>query len=264
LQDRGIVKRQGKANYTIDFDGVKRSMKEVGQGLKDELEDFQKVYAETEQYMREIAKESKVPVVTFLEYNAFYKKVINLLRYMDTYYITGIYPRMLYPHSPSLAHEPGARDYSNELWKKCMQSGEVHVVYLTTLNLEYLFGKLLKAYKKPRIAYKEASNIIDNIELADTTDKLDIYYTEKAYGVDMAVPESKEGLDEFFITIRGTDNRGIGLVHIKSSQLTPRFREIFRHECQRGILLEGKNIDKVVRKKKKELKELYKKYKSEK
>jgi len=240
LQGIGYVKKTAGATYSVDFDSIKSSLEDARVVADQEANEISKVKKEAESYLKSISSGEKRPSVAFLEYDDMYKTVADLLKNSDYYCITGVFPKILYAHSPALMKSASERRYAQMLWERCIGQNEMEVTYLTVLDTEYLFHKLLRVYKNPVSAYEETKMILRGLEdLLKESPKFHLLYKDSPYGLDMIIPRSEE-TNTLFLMIRDANKTGIGAVYINSTELAARFQSLFEDECEGTIDMKSK------------------------
>lgn len=262
LRDRGFVQKVGDASYAVDFNTIKTSLDDTQRLVDSEVYELEEIRAKSEEYFKHLEFRKKEPVVKFFEYDDMYKKTAEILKKARVCYLTGIFPRILYAQSPSLMNKPGAQLYSHTLWERCINDNELEVNYLTHFDIEYLFNRLMEAYKNPTTAYEEVCIILNGLEdFIQGNKKLKLYFSPSPYGLDMLIPHNDD-MSEFFLMVRDEKNQGVGAVYIDSPELTGRFRNLFEEECKRAIDMRGEKGKAVFGKLNKKLEKVYAKYES--
>jgi len=257
LRGRGFVKREEKASYVVDFNGIKKSLTKTNKKLEEEMQEFQSVFTQTEEYFKGILADKNRIMVDFYEYDEMYEKTADMVKNCEEFLITSAFPRILYPTSPCLMPTPGAKRYSEILWDLCIKKKQLKVSYLTRMDVGYLFTRLYRTYNNAELAYDEANIILNNFEaLMNSSKELIVFFVDSPYGVDMVIPQHANS-DEFFILVREKSSKGIGAVFIKSSELTYRFRNIFTSECKKAVLMKGSKGEKVLKILRKRLDDVY-------
>ncbi|MBN2518327.1 MAG: hypothetical protein JXB14_05760 [Candidatus Altiarchaeota archaeon] len=246
LRNRGFIRREEKASYALDIRGVKKKLGKASKRLDEEMREFRVAYAQTEEYFKDLTSDQNRITVEFCEYDQMYERTADILKNAEECFLTGVFPRILYPNSPCLMQTPGVRRYAETLWDLCIRRKTLRVSYLTRMDVEYLFKRLYETYNNPKLAYEEAKIILNNFEaIMDSESKLLVCFVDSPYGVDMIIPQDA-GADEFFLMIRDKSDRGIGAVYIRSSDLAKRFKHIFAEECKKSIKMRGPEGKKVL------------------
>lgn len=259
LRSKGYVKKAGEASYQVDFNAIKSALQHVQAAMDKEAEELKKAKTLAEYRSLLPAKETAT-AVRFFEHPEFYNKLADISEAAEHVRLTGVFPRVLYAHSPSLMYNPGGQRYSQTLWTRCIRDGELEIDQLTTFKVDYLFNQLFSVYKEPRPAYEEIKVLLDNMPaLLQQHDKLNIRYSEGSYGFDMMIPSLLK-LDEFFIIVRDETRKSIGTVNIRSPELTPRFKELFDEKWSRAVDLRGPKANTIYRKLERDLELIYSKY----
>lgn len=262
LHDKGFVKKLGDASYGVDFERIRGTLDKAKASIDNEMEELNMIKDETEEYFSLLSSKESKPVVKFFEYDEMYNKTADMVKTAQFCYLTGIFPRILYAHSPCMMNTPGARRYSEALWQRCIQDGELEVNYLSHFDVGYLFDRLFSTYKNPVPAYEEAKIILNNLEsLLEQGGKLNLYYVDTPYGLDMIIPHD-EGMSEFFLMVRNEGNQGIGAVYINSPELAIKFKNLFRQECERALDMGGPRGRKAIEKMRGRLDAIYARNKS--
>jgi len=55
------------------------------------------------------------------------------------------------------------REYIKTLWKRCLENEELHINYITPLDVEFLFNHAFRVFGDPEKAYKESLIIIEEL-----------------------------------------------------------------------------------------------------
>lgn len=257
LKGRGFVKKVGEASYAVDFDSIKRSLEAKEGQAEKEVDELKKVKSEAEKYLKQVSMGEKKPAVAFYDYNETYVKAADLIRTKKSCSLTGVFPRLLYAHSPCLMNTPEIRRYAQTLWERCLQKGELNVRYITTFDVDYLFYRLMSAYKSPRPAYEEAKIILDSIETTlEGNSHLELFYTESPFGIEMIIPYTEDP-SNCFLMIRDEKKRGLGSVYIYSRELATKFKGLLDDECDRAIDMRGAEGKGIIKKLKHQLDKVY-------
>lgn len=256
LQNLGFVNKREGSEYGVDFEMLREALTAAHDSFSIEVGEIDKTRKNIETFFRYNPK-NDVPAVSYLDYATMYDKLTALLRKDDCMYMIGIFPRILYAHSPSLMHNHPARRYAQTTWHRCIQEKELGVKYLTYFNMEYLYEKLNRHYQKPKLAYDESKAIISNIEsLMEEENLLELYYSDSGHGVGRALPYTKEPR-EFFLMLRDIRNCGRGAVYINSPELADKFKTLFEEDCARAVDMRSKDGKKVITDLHKRLDDLY-------
>jgi hypothetical protein len=262
LHDKGFVKKLGDASYGVDFDRIKGSLDTAQASVDSEMNELKMVKEETEGYFNLLSSGEKRPQVKFFEYDEMYNKTADMVKTAHFCYLTGVFPRILYAHSPCMMNTPGARRYAGALWQRCIQEGELEVNYLSHFDVGYLFERLISTYKNPVPAYEEAKIVLGNLEsLMGQNGKLNLYYVDTSYGLDMIIPHD-EDINEFFLMVRNERNQGIGAVYVNSPELAIKFKDLFKRECERATDMKGPKGKQVIKKLMENLDKIYSGYKT--
>jgi hypothetical protein len=259
LQERGLVKKLGEASYGANYDCIKDSLDSAQGKLIQEMDDIENVRKNTVDYFKSLAIEDTKPTVEFYGYDDMLGKLGDQIKTATSCRITGFFPKILYANSPALMGETGGRKYAMMAWDRCIREEKLQMTYLTHLDIEYLYNRLLSVYKQPDMAHEESVLVLNNMErLLEKSPKLKIFYIKSPYGVDMVVPEWEE-LKSFFIIVRDERHTGMGAVYLDFPALAIRFRNMFDQECGRAVDLSGKKGKKVVEQLRNKLDKLYSK-----
>jgi len=259
LRGKGYVKKAGEASYQVDFEAIKNALQHVQAAMSKETEELKKAKAMVEQRSLLSPKEHS-QMVRFFEYEELYYKLAEIGETAEKCQLTGVFPRILYAHSPSLMYTPGAQRYSQALWSRCIMDKKLEIDYLTTFNIGYLFNTLYAVYKEPTPAYEEIRVMLNNLEnLLQQNEKLNLRYSEGSYGLDMVIPYRGK-LEELFIMVRDETRKGIGTVYIHSPELAIRFKELFEEKWKRAIDMRSPKAKAVYSKLERDLELTYSKY----
>jgi len=259
LRGKGYVKKAGEASYQVDFDAIKNSLQHVQAAMSKETEELKKAKAMVEQRSLVSSKEH-AQAVKFFEYEELYYKLGEIAETAEKFQMTGVFPRILYAHSPSLMYIPGAQRFAQTLWSRCIMDKKLEISYLTTFNINYLFNNLYSVYKEPTPAYEEVRVLLNNLEnLLQQNEKLNLRYSEGSYGLDIDLPYRGK-LEEIFIRVRDETRKGIGTIYIHSPELAVRFKELFEEKWERAIDMGGPKAGSVYKKLERDLELIYSKY----
>lgn len=240
LQEKGYVKKLGDASYAPDFDMIHNSLKEARSGLLAETDKLKGAIDEVEEYY----KSQLAPVgeleVTFLSYPKMQDRFASMLMQSKTCYITGLFPKMFYGNSTAFLKLKDTQRYAARLWERCVLNREMHITYLTRLDVDYLFKRMLSVYSDPFLAIDEAERVLKDLKITlSRIENLDVHYTSSPYGIDIGIPDA-DRLSEFFLFFRNQRKVGVGAIFINSPPMTLKFRDLFREECSDAIDLRSK------------------------
>ncbi len=262
LQGKSYVRKLTNASYELNFDGIREALEEMRIKVALDSKNLESAIEETESHFNSLMSREKVLEADFHEYDEMLEKVANMVKTSKLCYITGIFPKILYSHSPVLMYNKGGRHYANKLWERCIHDKEMTIVYVTHLDVEYLFKRMMSKYNNPIQAYDECRSILNNMEgLLKEHENLKIHYIQTPYGLDIVIPDA-EKLSEFFLLVRDQNHHGIGSVYINSSALAVKFKKLFDKELESTIDLSGPKGKAEIRKLKKRLDIVYKESKS--
>jgi hypothetical protein len=259
LRGKGYVKKAGEASYQVDFEAIKNALQHVQAAMSKETEELKKAKAMVEQRSL-LSPTEHAQSVRFFEYEELYYKLAEIAETADRCQLTGVFPRILYAHSPSLMYTPGAQRFAQALWSRCIMDKKLALEYLTTFNIPYLFNNLYSVYKEPTPAYEEIRVLLNNLEtLLQQNEKLNLRYSEGSYGLDIDLPYRGK-LEEVFILVRDEKRKGIGTIYIRSPELAIRFKELFEEKWERAVDMKGPKADGVYKKLERDLELTYSKY----
>lgn len=235
LQDKGYVKRLSNASYDLDFESIRRALKDsMGEAL-DEAGELDKALYGVEDYFSAHMTGLEETEAAFLSYEQQQERFADMLAGSGACYITGLFPKMLYGHSRVFVKLQSGRRYANTLWERCVEKKDLEVTYLTRLDVDYLVKRLLDACGDPVIACDEADSIMKTLErLLATNENLRMFYSSSPYGIDIGIPDV-ERLREFFLFFRNRRKEGIGAVCLGSPELTLQFKSLFQRECRESV-----------------------------
>lgn len=248
LREMGYLRKAGPANYDVNLAKVKEQL-----GLRKE-----RALKETEELARAVEKpenslfrlsENRGLEVTFLPGEAWQERFADMATGSKRCLITGVFPKMVYGHSPLFMESEGGRKYSSRLWDLCVRKKTLSVAYLTRLDTDYLLKNLRNAGASQAAARAEVGKLLESVRtLLRSNKNLEIYYSPDPYGIDIGMPNADK-LSEFFLFFRNRDKDEIGSVYLNSRQTARQFKDLFERECARSVDLRSPEGQAIIEKK---------------
>ncbi|MBU4406290.1 MAG: hypothetical protein KKB24_01760 [Candidatus Altiarchaeota archaeon] len=255
LQDRGLIKRGRRASYTVEFENIRNILSGKRENLQRELEEFDKISARTEEYFRKIAFESTRPVVHYMEHDELYRRIVKALKGCERVYASIDFPTIAYTYA--LADGINRKSYLEMIWDRCFKKERLEVNYLTPLDIDLPFNHAFRVYGDPKMAYKECSIVIEQLEnQVDSHDKLDVRYLKKPHGMDVLIPEDKEPL-EFFLFTRDEHKDIVGGIHMRSPETALSAKNSFMRDFEYAEQVKGEKGKAIIKNLRKEFEQKY-------
>jgi len=260
LQELGYVRRASEASYEVDFARMRESLAHMQEKRAYEMNELQRALKSASDYLEAELAGIKGLEVTFMPGELWQGRFASMVPRSRSCYLTGIFPKMVYGHSPLFMESDIGRIYALRLWKRCVQDRELAITYLTRLDTDYLFRRLRGAGVEPRMACSEICKLLDSIEaLMKRNPHLSFYYTPSPYGIDIGIPDT-EKLRDFFLFFRNKDKGEVGAVYINSPPLAMQFRELFLSECETSVDLRSAEGLEVMERKRSQLESIRKRH----
>ena len=255
LLSKNLVTKERQGLYSVDFDVMYTMLRDRRDRFIEELNEFNRVSERVRDYFKRAALQTTKHRVEYLNHSELYDALAESIRDVDRFYATANFPTIFYTYP--LAAGIGRSSYTDMVWKRCFKKGELNVLYLTTLNIDFLFNHAFRVYGDPKRAYKECVIIIDQLwNQIETHDNLDIRYLKEPHGMDVFIPESYEPR-EFFIFTRDEHRNIIGGIRIRSPETAISAKQMFMHDFEYAEKLRGKKGEEIIENIKKELEEKY-------
>ncbi|MFH1126153.1 MAG: hypothetical protein V1703_03430 [Candidatus Altiarchaeota archaeon] len=254
LTNMGLLEKDPKARYRVDIAGVKKTLSLMEDNFLNEISDFKKVSTNIEAYFTEISKEPIKPYVEYIDgRHELFERITEQLETANTFYTVARFPGIAF--TPLISRKGAERGrYLDVLYERCFEKKELRVVYLSALKIEYAFNYAMMAYRNKRLAKRECSIVLDNLESqVNAYENLDVRYMENPFGFDVVMAEVDEPVD-FYIFVRDSKNIVIGGIYIKSPETAKRAKQRFLEVSRIAKRVRGSDGKKIINNIKRELK----------
>ncbi len=232
LRKAGYVKRLPDSSYLLNYARMRESLEAAKEKHITRAESLAGAISIAEDYIRSRLSPRELKV-GFLPADAWQDRFADLVSGSQRCYITGIFPKIIYGHSPLFTESESGRKYASKLWDLCIRKKRLEITYLTRLDVSYLFRLLRLSGVGKREACSEILKLLDHLELLLKGKRLKAYYAPSPYGIDMGIPDADESKCAFLF-FRGPDKEELGSVHIDSAQLAVQFKGLFESECSKA------------------------------
>jgi hypothetical protein len=254
LQDKEFLAREGEANYHLNFDGLKKTIDQRKQEYTQQLQHYEQLTNELEEYFRKTTTALDKPVVEYLEYTELFAKLVKSIKKSNRYYITAKFPGVVYTYTPYSSI--GRGEYIQTLMQRCFEKKDLELTYLTPLDLDYPFMHSMKSFQNKDKAIHECELIISQLEtLVEIHDNLHIMHLDNPYGLDVVIPEGKD-VEDSYIFIRDEKMNVISGIFIGSYETAKRSKETFINLCSIAKEVKGEYAKKVCKDLRKRVKEM--------
>ena len=256
LKKEGLVFQPAHGQYALDFEGIKSSLKIKRVEYEQTLTEFDELNSEVEAQMKKAVYNFQTPKVEFLDHDKMYARLTELVPKATTYYVVGKFPKISY--TTDVSEKIGRCAYLQKIYDGTFVKNKLNLLYVTHLDVDYLYRHALKQYENPKTAYDESLHIIGRLKRQiETTEKMQVYYVENLFGLDLVLPENKTPLESFHY-IRDNKKEIMGAIYIKSQDIASKAKEMYLRECENGINLNTNKGKKILKQKTRELKKKYK------
>jgi len=255
LLGKNLITKERQGLYFVNFDVMYTMLQDRKDRFIEELNEFNRVSERVKDYFKRAALQTTKHRVEYLNHNELYDALAESIKDVDRFYASANFPTIFYTYP--LAAGIGRSNYTDMVWRRCFKKGELNVLYLTTLNIDFPFNHAFRVYGDPKKAYKECVIIIDQLwNQIETHDNLDIRYLKEPHGMDVFIPE-RYGPREFFIFTRDEYRNIIGGIRIRSPETAISAKQMFMRDFEYAEQLRGKKGEEIIGNIKKELEEKY-------
>ena len=256
LMNRGFLLRVGRGEYGVDFDGLEAFIDTRSGEIQREYREFESLSSDVREYFKKSGIVDSRPVVEYLDYDVFFRRVSNSIKSAEKYFSTGKFPNILYPID--ILNGIGRDSFGSVLHDRFFGE-KLEVNYITGLDLDNPYSHGLNIFGDVSKAYKVAENVIDRLEIyTERHDNLKVYYLEEPYGLDIIIPDSTKN-EDCYMFIRDERMDILGGIYIKSPETKERAKKTFQNICASATLVRGKPGEKIIKKLRRKLKTEYKK-----
>lgn len=255
LLSKNMIMKEGQGLYSVNFSVIYSVLQDRRDAFIEELNEFNRISEQIREYFRKAAIQTTKPKVGYLNYEEFYNALAKAIKTKDCFYTTTKFPSIAYTYS--LSAGIGTSNYTNTVWERCFERGELKACYLTTLDIDFPFNHAFRVYGDPKRAYKECVIIIDQLwNQIQTHQNLDVRYLKEPHGMDVFIPERHEP-KEFFIFTRDEHRNIIGGIEVRSPETAISAKQMFMRDFEYADRLVGQKGEEIVENLKGELEEKY-------
>lgn len=255
LMEKGLAVKKEKARYSINLEGIEKQITRNQRDLQKELDDQKNVVEHLDRYFALISKRETQPIVKYYGYKEGFEKIAELLKTSNNYSLVSTFPNITW--TPNLAYGQGVGIYVTTLQDRCLKEKKLDITYITSLEVDLLYRRLLKIHGERKLAYTECEVILNKIKpLLEDNKNLDLRYLENPMGFFIAIPEREKPLD-FFIFLRDAAREIVGSIYIRSGDIAEHAKQQLMTENEKAVSLRDSQGKKIVERKKKELKQIY-------
>ena len=186
LISRGFVQKEGYKSYSVNFETIYSVLDKARAEKVTELEQFNKISLDIEDYFRKAALQTMKPQVTYYNYAALYEHVTKSLKHADCFSTTLDFPDMCYSYG--LSYGLKISQYVQIIWERCFKKKTLEVLCLTNLNIDYLFNHAFRLYGNPWIACDECQIALDQLLIMiENCDNFDLRYLKNPFGLNVFI-----------------------------------------------------------------------------
>ena len=255
LIEKDLIAKREKARYSINLDGISRQITKNQKDLQKELDEQKNVAEHLNEYFASISKPETHPIVKYYGYGEGFEKIAELLRTSNRYYLVSTFPNITW--TANLAYGQGVGNYVATVQDRCLKEKKLEATYITSLEVDLLYRRLLKIHGEKKLAYTECETVINKIgPLLEENKNLDIRYLENPMGFFIAMPEREKPLD-FFIFLRDATREIVGSIYIRSEEIAKQAKQQLMTESEKAVSLREPKGMKIIEKKKRELRQIY-------
>lgn len=257
LRDKNFVDSVGFGKYALNYDGVEEALEVRKEEYERELTELDKLSGDVEEYFDRLKESRLKPVVEYYSQTPFFLKIAQTAKHTKNLYMVGRFANITY--TPRLLNTVDRGECFRQIQDMCFVKKQLHVTYITSFDVDYIYRHALKTYGDPQWAYRECEMAVDGLHELANLETLDLIYINKVQGLHLVLPEKKEP-SEVFLYLRDNAGEIIGGVYIKSPDTAKRAKEMFMREQEQGTNLKGKPGKRIIKGVKENLKEKYGKH----
>lgn len=255
LLSKNMITKERQGRYSVNFSVIYSLLQDRKEAFIEELNEFNRISEEIKDYFRKAAIQTTKPKVEYLNYSEFYNALSSSIKTKDCFYMTTKFPSIAYTYS--LSSGIGTSGYTNTIWERCFEKGELRACYLTNLDIDFPFNHAFRVYGDPKRAYKECVIIIDQLwNQIQTHSNLEVRCLKEPHGMDVFIPERHEP-KEFFIFTRDEHRNIIGGIKIGSPETAISAKQMFMRDFEYADRLSGSKGEEMIENLKRELEEKY-------
>ena len=251
LQDKDFLTREGEANYKLNLEGLKKTLDQRKTEYQQKITHYEQLSNELEEYFKQATARPEQPIVEYFENKYFSLRMLKCLEKATTYYSTTSFPNITYGYG--ISENIDRREYVDVLNRRALISKNLSLYYLTDFNVDYLYNHVSKSLSDPEKCYRQCWALIDQLEeIVEKYDNIKIGYQSTHLFLDLHLPEAHEPI-EYFSHVRGERSELLGVLYIRSPQISKQSKELFLSLFERAERVKGDNTKKILNKVKKEL-----------
>jgi len=253
LIDKELIQKTDRANYAINTDGIQKAIDHKDKKFKEQYQQFQKAKENIDTYLSETLEKQQKPTIRFLTHDELFLNLANDLKYAKKYCLTVRAPSLVC--SPAFYSMLNRKEYLDIMEQRVLKDKDLQVRWLTDLNFNMQFDRALKFLGDVDAATKEAINQINSIKNLIGYDNLEFNYIEHSIALKLFMP-IKEKISECYIYLPGFSSvPSQGAIYVKSDDITNEIVKIFNNDCSTSVKVSPDNVNKIINKSKKILKE---------
>ncbi|MBD3388971.1 MAG: hypothetical protein GF416_07790 [Candidatus Altiarchaeales archaeon] len=254
LKVKGFIIRSDHGRYDVNFEGIEHALVEKREYYRRDLDEFEDLMSDVEDFFSKSKLSKFKPVVEYLDHTPFFLKIAQTSKTAKRLYALGRFANITY--SQRLLDFIDRGNCFRDIHDLCFVKKKLHVTYLTSFDVDYIYNHALKLYHDPEWAYRECEVIIDNLKNLREIETLDLIYLEDLPGLHLVFPE-RDKVSEVMLYLR--DNKGeiIGGVYIKSPDTARSAKEMYMKEYEKGVNLKGRKGLKIIKEVKSQLRSKY-------
>jgi hypothetical protein len=253
LKGRGYIAQTNFGVYHVNFDRIEEALRLKKEDYINIIDDFDNIIDKVDGYFLQAHGRDSMPIVKYLDYDAFFQELTRHVRVAKVYYKVGKFAQTAYTARLTMDRRRG--EYIRAIHDNCAKRN-LKVVYLMNLDLDYLYRNALRNFKDQKLAYKECEDTIGRLEELSNTKNFNVFYTNHLLGIDLIIPERTQPSD-VFLYVRDIRGGVIGGIQIKSPDVGKKARDVFLEECNSGINLKEPKGRKIISQLKQKLRKDY-------
>ena len=254
LMDKELIVKTERATYSINVEGIRKSIDSKDKKFKEQYDQFRKVREDLDAYLNDILEKPQKPTIRFLTHNELFLSLADDLKYAKEYYLNVRAPSLVC--TPLFYSMLSRKEYFDMIKKRVLEDKDLKVKWLTDLDFTMQFGRAVKLFGDFDLAYKEIIYQINSLKtLVRDYDNLEFNYIEHQISLKLFMPVA-DRISECYIYLPGLSSVSQqGAIHIKSEEITGEILKIFNNDCLNATKLKPSNVNRVINKSKRILKE---------
>ena len=252
LMDRNVIVKSDHANYSLDLDGLVGVIDKKDSEFRDNYLKFKQARDDLNKYLNEVFQKPHKPTIKYLNHHELFSSLANNIKYAQEYCLSVRAPSLIC--SPAFYSLLDRKDYFDILRERSLVRRDLKVRWLTHLNFSIQFDRTLSLFKTIDAAYNEVLTQIEGVkDLVVNYPNLELNYIDHSLVLKSFIPITTRVYECYIYIPDGSNISNQGGLYIRSEDIAQEILRIFNIDCSSSIQLDSGNINKIIRKSKREL-----------